>query len=142
VFCTLHALSVAVLTIPANSAARVNQAKSAKHTVDSHVFFQTRTHRDGFREREALGHLSFGAPSRCDLFGRLSEKRERMHLLCVAPPQKSIFCCANFGSTNALNVQQKLKLFLHSPQEQTALRYFLGIVALLCNSEVLFVKFP
>jgi len=30
---SLHVLSVAVLTIPANSAARVNHAKSAKHTV-------------------------------------------------------------------------------------------------------------
>jgi len=41
---SLHALSVAVLTIPANSAARVNHAKRAKHTVDCHVFFPTRTH--------------------------------------------------------------------------------------------------
>jgi len=32
--------------------------------------------RDGFRERGALGHLSFGAPRKCDLFGRLCEKRE------------------------------------------------------------------
>jgi len=83
--------------------------------------------RDGFRERGALGHLSFGAPSRCDLFGRLSEKRESMTLLCIAPPQKYIFCCGNFGSTFALNVQQKLKPFQHSSQEQTALRSFLGI---------------
>jgi len=83
--------------------------------------------RDGFRERGARGHLSFGAPSRCGLFGRLSEKRERMPLLCVPPPQKSIFCCANFGSTFALNVQQKLKPFLHSSQEQTVFRSFLGI---------------
>jgi len=41
---SLHVLSVAVLMIPANSAARVNHAKSTKHAVDSHVFFQTRTH--------------------------------------------------------------------------------------------------
>jgi len=40
---SLHALSVAVLTIPANSAARVNYEKSAKHAVDCHVFFETRT---------------------------------------------------------------------------------------------------
>jgi len=60
--------------------------------------------RDGFRERWALGHLSFGAPSRCDLFGRLSEKRESMPFLCVVPPQKSIFCCAVFGSTFASDV--------------------------------------
>jgi len=42
-----------------------------------------RSSRDGFRERGALGHLSFGAPSRCDQFGRLSEKRENMPLPCV-----------------------------------------------------------
>jgi len=83
--------------------------------------------RDGCRERRALGHLSFGGPSRCDLFGRLSEKRERMPHLCVATPQKYIFFCDNFGFTFALNVQQKLKPFLHSAQEQTALRSFLGI---------------
>ena len=41
---SLYALSVAVLTIPANSSARVNHAKSAKHAVDCHVFFPTRTH--------------------------------------------------------------------------------------------------
>jgi len=37
-------LSVAVLAITANSAARVYHAKSAKHIVGCHVFFQTRTH--------------------------------------------------------------------------------------------------
>jgi len=36
----LHALPVAALTIPAYSAVRPNNAKSAKHIVDSHVFFQ------------------------------------------------------------------------------------------------------
>jgi len=50
-----------------------------------------------------------------------------MPLLCVAPPQKFIFCCADFGSTFVLDVQQKLKPFLHSSQVQTALRSFLGI---------------
>jgi len=99
--------------------------------------------RDGFRERGALGHLRFGAPSRCDLFGRLSEKRERIPLSCVAPPQKSIFCCVNFGSPFALDVQQKLQPLLHFYQEQTALRSFLGIYSsFVYNSEVLFVKFP
>ena len=43
--------------------------------------------RDGFRERGALSHLSFGDPSICDLFGRLSEKLESMPLACVVPPQ-------------------------------------------------------
>jgi len=42
----LHALSVAVLTIPANSHARVNHAKSAKHTVNCHVFLFFQTKKD------------------------------------------------------------------------------------------------
>ena len=40
---------------------------------------------------------------------------------------KSIFCCADFGSSIALDLQQKLKPFLHSSKEQMALRSFLGI---------------
>jgi len=71
--------------------------------------------------------LVLGAPSICDLFGRLSEKRESMPLLCVVPPQKSIFCCTDFGSTFSLYVQQKLKPFLDSSKEQMALQSFLGI---------------
>jgi len=47
--------------------------------------------RDGFRERRALGHLSFWAPRKCDLFGRLCEKCESMPLLCVVPPQTLSF---------------------------------------------------
>jgi len=43
------------------------------------------TSRDGFRERGAVDHLSFGAPRKCDLFGRLSENRKSMSLLCVVP---------------------------------------------------------
>jgi len=38
------ALVVAVLTIPASSVAGPNHAKRAKHIVDSHVLFHTRTH--------------------------------------------------------------------------------------------------
>jgi len=41
---SLHALPVAALAVSANSAARANHAKSAKHIVDSRVLFQTRTH--------------------------------------------------------------------------------------------------
>ena len=66
-------------------------------------------------------------PRKCDLFGRLSEKRKSMPLLCVAPPQKSIFCCADFGSAIALDLQQKLKPFLHSSKKQLLLQSFLGI---------------
>ena len=40
--------------------------------------------------------------------------------MCSAPPHKSIFCCADFGSTAALDVQQKLKSFLRSSIEQMA----------------------
>jgi len=47
--------------------------------------------------------LFFAAPRRCDLFGRLSEKRESVPLVFVVPPQKSIFCCADFGSTISLD---------------------------------------
>jgi len=32
-----------------------------------------------------------------------------MPLLCVGPPQRSIFCGADFGSMTALDLQQKLK---------------------------------
>jgi len=76
---------------------------------------------DGFRWSGALGHLSVEAPSKCDPFGRLTENREGMPLLCSEPPQKSVFCCANIGSTFVSNVQQTLKPFLHSSQEQAAL---------------------
>jgi len=67
------------------------------------------------------------APSRCDLFGRLFENRESMPRLCVVSPKKSIFCCTDIGFTCALDIQQKLKPFLHSSKEQMALRSFLGI---------------
>jgi len=48
--------------------------------------------------------LVFGTPRKCVLSGRLSEKRESMPLLCVVSPQKSIFCCAYFGSTIILDL--------------------------------------
>jgi len=41
-----------------------------------------------------------------------------LDLLCVVSPQKYIFCCADFGSTTALDLQQNLKPFLHSSTEQ------------------------
>jgi len=50
-----------------------------------------------------------------------------MPLLCVGPPQRFIVCGADFRSTTALDLQQKLKPFLHSSLEQTAMRPFLGI---------------
>jgi len=51
-----------------------------------------------------------------------------MPLLCVGPPQKFIFCGADFGSTTALDLQQKLKAFLHSSLEQmTIMQSFIGI---------------
>jgi len=55
--------------------------------------------------------LAFGAPRRCDLFGRLSENTWKYPLLWVAPPQQSIFCGSDFGSGIALNLQQKNKDF-------------------------------
>jgi len=58
------------------------------------------------------------------------------------PPQKSIFCGADFGSTIAQDLLQKSKPFLHSSQEQMAMRRFLKFISLPCSSEVFFVKFP
>jgi len=64
-----------------------------------------------------------------------------MPLLCVVPFQKSIFCGGDFGSTIALDLQQKLKPFLHSSQDRMAMQFFLEFIALSCISEILFVKF-
>jgi len=49
-----------------------------------------------------------------------------MSHLCVVP-LKSLFCGADFGSTIAFVLQQKLKPFLHFSQEQMAMRSFPGI---------------
>ena len=98
--------------------------------------------RDGFRERRTLGHLSFWGPRKYDPFDRLSQKRERMPLLCVVPPQKYIFRCTYFGSTIALDLQQKLKLFLHSSKKNSLAIFFMEFIALLFSLEVLFVTFP
>jgi len=66
-----------------------------------------------------------------------------MPLLCVAPPQKSIFCGADFGATIVLDLQHKLKPFLCSSLEQTAIwDVFLEFIAFSDILEVLFVKFP
>jgi len=46
-------------------------------------------------------------------------------------PQNFFFCGADFGSTIALNLQQKVKPLLHSSQQQMAMRSFLGIYSLL-----------
>jgi len=50
-----------------------------------------------------------------------------MPLLWVVPAQNSIFCGSDFGSTIALDLQQKLKTFLRSSQKQITMRSFLGI---------------
>jgi len=50
-----------------------------------------------------------------------------MTLLCVVPFQKYSFCGGDFGSTTALDLQEKLKPFLYSSQDQIAMRLFLGI---------------
>ena len=105
--------------------------------------------RNRFRECGSLGHLSFWDPmphDRCDLFIHLSEnhRTESMPLLLMCslvPPQKSIFCSADFGSTTVSYLQQTLKPFLHSSQEQIAMRFFLEFTALSCGSEVFFNNF-
>jgi len=53
-----------------------------------------------------------------------------MPLLCVTPPQKPIFFCADFGSTFALDVHQKVMPFLHSSQENGICDLFLELIAL------------
>jgi len=50
-----------------------------------------------------------------------------MPLLCVVSPQKYIFCGADIGSMIALDLQQKLKPFLHFSLEQVVVRSFHGI---------------
>jgi len=86
--------------------------------------------------------LVLGVSHRCDLFGHLSEKRESMPLLCVVLPQKPIFCCADFGSTIALDFQQKLKPSYILLKNKWYSDLFLELIALSSNSEVLFVKYP
>ena len=65
-----------------------------------------------------------------------------MPLFHALPPQNFIFCGADFGSTIALNLQQKLERLLHSSQQQMSVRSFLGIYSFFCSTEVLFFKFP
>jgi len=62
--------------------------------------------------------LVFGAPRKCDPFGRLCEKCESMPLLCVVP-------------LSYIRLKNKWHWDL-----------FLEFIALSCSSEVLFVKFP
>jgi len=50
-----------------------------------------------------------------------------MPLLRVAHPQNFFFCVADFGSTIALDFQQKLQPLLRSSQQQMAMQSFLGI---------------
>jgi len=55
--------------------------------------------------------LVFGVPLKCDLFGRLSEKREIMPLLCVVPSQKSLLLWRLWFS-NCLRSSTEIKAFL------------------------------
>jgi len=71
--------------------------------------------------------LVFGAPRRCDLFGYLSLKRESMPHLCVLPLEILFFVMSTLVVHCLLDLQQKLKPFLHSSQEQIAMRSLLGI---------------
>jgi len=50
-----------------------------------------------------------------------------MPIFHLLPPQNFILCGAYFGSTIALNLQQKLERLLHSSQQQMSMRFFLGI---------------
>jgi len=50
-----------------------------------------------------------------------------MALLRVVPPQNITFCVADCGSTISLDLQQKLKPFHHSYEQQMKNRSFLEI---------------
>jgi len=52
-----------------------------------------------------------------------------MPLLRVLSSQNFIFCGTDFGSTIALNLQQKLKPLLHSSLQQWQCDLFLEIIA-------------
>jgi len=97
--------------------------------------------RDWFRERGALGHLSFCGPTQVWPIWLLVWKALKYAPLVCSALSKYIFCCADFGSTIALDLEKKLKPFLHSSKGQMALGYFLGIYSAFGSSEVLFVKF-
>jgi len=51
---------------------------------------------------------------------------EKVPTPMVMYPQNFIFYGADFGSTIAYDLQQKLKHFLHSSQQQMAVRFFIG----------------
>jgi len=61
-----------------------------------------------------------------------------MPLLCVVPSQKSIFCCADFGSTFALD----LSLSYIRLKNKWKCDFYLEFIALSWSSEVLFVTLP
>jgi len=92
-----------------------------------HVARADRVDRDGFRERGALGHLSFGGPTQVWPIWPFVWKTWKYGPLMCRAPQKSIFCCADFGSKIALDLQPNLQLVLHSSEEQMALQSFLRI---------------
>jgi len=64
-----------------------------------------------------------------------------MPLFHVLPPQNFIFCGADFGSTIAVNLQQKLERLLQSSQQQMPMRSFHGNYSFSCSTEVLFLNF-
>jgi len=64
-----------------------------------------------------------------------------MSLLRVVPHQNFSFCDVDCGSTIALDLQQKLNRFLHSSQQQIAIRFLLGIYSFFRGVEKFSVKF-
>ena len=60
--------------------------------------------RDGFRERGALGHLSFWGPTQVWPIWPFVWKAWKYAPLVCSAPSKSIFCGADFGSTIALDL--------------------------------------
>jgi len=120
-----------------------SNSKRLKVIVPVTIFADLRcgTRRDRFSERVVLGHLSFWDPTKVGPIWSLVLKRESMPLLCVVSPKIYTFCGADFGSTIAFDLQQKLKPFLTFFSKTMAVRSSLGIYSSLCSSG-LFLQFP
>ena len=98
--------------------------------------------RDGFRERWALGHLSFwGLTQVWPIWPFVWKAWKYAPLMCSVPSKIYLLLC-RLWFHNYLRSSTEIKPFLHSSKEQTALRFFLEFIARSCSSEVLFVQFP
>jgi len=99
--------------------------------------------RAGFREHEALGHLSFWGPKHMwHIWPFVWKAWKSAPLMCSAPSEIYV-CCADFGSTFALvRCSAEIEVFRYILlKNKWHCDLFLEFVALSCSSEVLLVKF-